>query len=378
MVCLIPLGGFVRFLTKNEESSVNVKKDESSTKVLLNSQKISFEAASISKRVVTVLAGPLANFIMSAVIFSCVSLLIGKMSTEPIVGAVAEVPLKEQYLQVGDKIISLENQPISNFNEIYEITRRLDRLSDISFQILRNGSLLNVTIPQIFPPIVSQVEMFSPAMKSGIKEGDVFLEVNNQKISSFDELKLIINASIGNSVLVKIWRNEGIFLTNLVPEMRPTETADGNLIEEMRIGIRAGSLFYPQTVSPNIFEATSTGFRMTIYVIRTSLVGLARMLDSTISPKHLSGPIGVAKALSYSASEGFIPFLSLFAAISAGIGLVNLFPIPVLDGGHLMLFLYEGIFKKPAPDRVIKFLMTMGLFILLGLMVFATFNDIVR
>ena len=117
---------------------------------------------------------------------------------------------------------------------------------------------------------------------------------------------------------------------------------------------------------------------MTIYVVRTSLVGLARMIDRTISSKHLSGPVGVAKALSYSASEGSIPFLSLLAAISAGIGLINLFPIPILDGGHLMMFLYESIFKAPPPNYVVKFLMSVGFFVLFALMVFATFNDIVR
>ena len=160
--------------------------------------------------------------------------------------------------------------------------------------------------------------------------------------------------------------------------MRPTETIDGNLIEEMRIGVRGGALFSPVMVKPDLSNAIQMGVRMTTYVIQTSFLGLARMIDSTISPRHLSGPLGVAQALSHTASEGFIPFLSLLAAISAGIGLINLFPIPILDGGHLMIFLYEGIFKKPPADRVIKFFMAIGLLILLGLMVFATFNDIVR
>jgi regulator of sigma E protease len=205
-----------------------------------------------------------------------------------------------------------------------------------------------------------------------------FLNANNQSLTSFDELKNIINASTGGAVKVKIWRNNRIFLTELTPEMRPTETLDGDIVEEMRIGVRGGALFSPQLERPGVIEALNMGFRMTGYVIKTSLVGLARMIDNTISPKHLSGPIGVAQALSHTASEGFIPFLSLLATISAGIGLINLFPIPILDGGHLMIFLYEGIFKKPPSDKIMKFLMGVGLTMLLALMVFASFNDIVR
>ena len=146
----------------------------------------------------------------------------------------------------------------------------------------------------------------------------------------------------------------------------------------MRIGVRGGPLFSPVMKTPNIFEAGSIGVQMTFYVVRMSLVGLVRMIDMTISPKHLSGPVGIAKALSYSAIEGAISFLSLLAAISAGIALINLFPIPILDGGYLMVFLYELVFKAPPPSYIIKFFMMIGFFILFGLMVFATFNDIVR
>ena len=146
----------------------------------------------------------------------------------------------------------------------------------------------------------------------------------------------------------------------------------------MRIGVHGGPLFSPTLVKPNIFQSGKMGIEMTLYVIKTSLVGVARMIDMTISPKHLSGPVGVARALSYTASAGYIPFLSLVAAISAGIGLVNLFPIPILDGGHLMVLLYEFIFKSPPPETMTKFLMIIGFLILFTLVVFTTFNDIVR
>ena len=131
-------------------------------------------------------------------------------------------------------------------------------------------------------------------------------------------------------------------------------------------------------MAPSIAEAIGNGFEMTWYVLKTSVIALARMIDNSISAKHLSGPIGVAKALSYSANEGLIPFLSLVAAVSAGLGLVNLFPIPILDGGHLILFFYEGLFRKPPSVNFMKYTTIIGLIILVVIMVFVTVNDIMR
>ena len=379
MICLIPLGGFVKFVTENENPNVSF---EHSKRLNFKNQSSnnngSFESASLIRRALTVLAGPTANFLMSAIIFSFVSTMTGVMSTEPVIGDVAKLPSGGFTLLVGDRILNVEEEPVQTFSQVYEIIANLEQLSDIKLTISRDGQVLNETIPHIFQPIVFHVEMFSPAMKAGLKVGDVFLEADKRPISSFKDLKNIISVSRGNSVTVKIWRDNEIILINLVPEMRPTETIDGNLVEEMRIGVRGGLLFSPAMVRPDLSEAVEMGILMTVYVIRTSLVGLARMIDSTISPKHLSGPLGVAQALSHTASEGFMPFLSLLAAISAGIGLINLFPIPILDGGHLMMFIYEGIFKKPPAARIIKSLMAIGLAMLLALMVFATFNDIVR
>ena len=379
MICAIPLGGFVKFVTEKESSDAIIESNGRQNRVeeTVNNN-MSFESSPLFRRVLTVLAGPAANFIMSFVIFSFLSLMTGVMSTEPIVGDVAKLPPRGFTLMTGDRILSIEGESVQTFTQVYEIIAELESMSDINLSILRKDQEITGTIPHLYQPIVFHVEMFSPAMKSGLKPGDLFLEADQQNISSFEDLKLIINSSKGEVVNVKIWRNDSIIITDLKPEMRPTETKDGNLIEEMRIGVRGGTFFSPLLVKPGLTESVQMGFQMTFYVIKTSLVGIARMIDNTISPRHLSGPLGIAQALTYTAAEGFMPFLSLLAAISAGIGLINLFPIPVLDGGHLMIFLYEGLFKRPPSDRIVKSFMAVGFIILLGLMVFATFNDIVR
>ncbi|MDG2473854.1 MAG: RIP metalloprotease RseP [Paracoccaceae bacterium] len=380
-VCLIPLGGFVKFLTVDDipspDHELNSKR-KMMMKMALPLEQRSFESSSLLARTLTVLAGPLANFLMAIVIFTYVGLVTGTMSNEPIIGNVVKLPAEQVSLMTEDRVLSIQGKKIDKFSEVYEFATIMDPSSTLDFQILRDGKILNLTVPYLFQPIVFHVEMFSPAMSAGIEVGDVFIKVDTKSVTSFDDIKAVINTSGANEIPITIWRNGKIISTTITPEMRPTETQNGDLVEHMRIGVRGGPLVSPKMLTPNIVEAGYMGFQMTFYVIKTSLIGLARIIDKTLSSKHISGPVGVAKALSYSASEGYIPFLSLLAAISAGIGLINLFPIPILDGGHLVMFIYELIFKSPPPASMTRILMLIGFIILFALMVFATFNDIVR
>lgn len=379
MICLIPLGGYVKFQTNSESTQKDfVSKEQKQYWKGLQANKSSFEDSSILARALTVFAGPFANFLMSAFIFAFVYQVSGVMSDEPIVGDVVTLPSGQISLMSGDKILSVQGNKIDKFSQVYQTAATMEELSTINFRVLRDEKILDLDVPYLFQPVVFHVEMFSPAMTAGIEVGDVFVKANSKIISSFDELKVIINSSGAAPIFLEIWRNGAFITTTIIPELRPTETQNGNFVEEMRIGVHGGPLLSPMRVTPNIFQSGKMGMEMTFYIIKTSLIGVARMIDMTISPKHLSGPVGVARALSYTASEGYIPFLSLVAAISAGIGLVNLFPIPILDGGHLMVLLYESIFKIPPPETTTKFLMVIGFAILFALMVFTTFNDIVR
>ena len=117
----------------------------------------------------------------------------------------------------------------------------------------------------------------------------------------------------------------------------------------MRIGIIGGFALEPERITPNIFEAIQFGFSATYRVISGSLRGLFEIINGSISAKHISGPIGIAHAISDVSKNGFISFVSLVGLISTGIAIINLFPLPILDGGHLVLLLYEKIFsKKPS------------------------------
>ena len=139
-----------------------------------------------------------------------------------------------------------------------------------------------------------------------------------------------------------------------------------------------GFALEPQKITPNILDAIKFGFLATYRVISGSLRGLFEMINGSISAKHVSGPIGIAHAISDVSKNGFISFLSLVGLISTGIGIINLFPLPILDGGHLLLLLYEKVFSKKPSHNFMQFFTFIGIFLLLSLMIFATYNDLLR
>jgi len=144
------------------------------------------------------------------------------------------------------------------------------------------------------------------------------------------------------------------------------------------IGIYGAFAFLPATETPTPWNAAYIGARQTVNFIEMSLNGIRHMFLGNLSPSNLQGPIGIAQASKESANQGLKSFISLIAIISTGIGMLNLFPIPMLDGGHLVFYLYEAVLGRPPPQKTIQAFMSIGLAMVLLLMVFATYNDLMR
>ena len=139
-----------------------------------------------------------------------------------------------------------------------------------------------------------------------------------------------------------------------------------------------GPIFYPPRETPNVLNALIFGADATVGVIISSFKGIKGIVSGQVDPKHLSGPIGIAHAVSDSINSGLLALLSLVAIISTGIGFVNLLPIPILDGGHIVIMIYEYFSRKKPSEGVLRFSMIFGLVLLLSLLMFTTFNDISR
>jgi regulator of sigma E protease len=151
---------------------------------------------------------------------------------------------------------------------------------------------------------------------------------------------------------------------------------EGGFETRWLIGITGGLSFEPVRENVGPFEAIGYGAEQTLFVVRSSLSGLWHMITGAISSCNLQGPIGIAETSGAAASQGIDNFIWFVAVLSTAVGLLNLFPIPVLDGGHLVFHAYEAISGKPPSDKALRIFMTIGLTLLLSLMLFALTNDI--
>ena len=168
----------------------------------------------------------------------------------------------------------------------------------------------------------------------------------------------------------------GAYTTTLTPRRVDEPQPDGGFRTEWRIGIAGAMAFEPATEALGPISALGAAVAQTWQIIQSSISGLYAMITGAISSCNMSGPIGIAEVSGAMASQGAQSFIWFIAVLSTAVGLLNLFPVPVLDGGHLMFYAYEAVTGKPPSDRALRFLMTVGMTLILSLMLFAVFNDI--
>ena len=372
----IPLGGYVKFLgDRGAASETDFEALGEMSEVDLNR---SFPSARLYKRALTVAAGPFANFILASVIFAGLVTWQGIVIDEPTVGKLFATPNSSYELKVDDKILEVEGQAISNFGDIIDITVAMETPGDMEILVLRDGQELLVSAPYMLIPGVYGVDPLSAASAAGLKVGDFIVEAAGKSITTFGELQVIVAASGDKEIYLKVWR-DGIYLDlPITPILRDFPDGEGGFTNRVMIGIYGAFAFLPATETPTPWNAAYIGARQTVNFIEMSLNGIRHMFLGNLSPSNLQGPIGIAQASKESANQGLKSFISLIAIISTGIGMLNLFPIPMLDGGHLVFYLYEAVLGRPPPQKTIQAFMSIGLAMVLLLMVFATYNDLMR
>ena len=323
------------------------------------------------------MAGPLANFLFSVFIFSLIFLIQGISVGEPVVGKINGFYEAKYDLKVNDKILKVEDKEVILFSDIFSNINNPN--SELTKFTIKRGSLVKeIELPYLLQPIVEAIEPLSAASLAGLEIGDVFLSVEGKKLLDFNDLKKKIINSDGKVMKVTIFRDGKTLQKSIRPVLGPIEDPNGNFDTIYRIGVAGGPIFYPHTKTPSVWQALMLGVKATKGVIVASFKGIKGIVSGQVDPKHLSGPIGIAHAVSDSIKSGLVAFLSLMAIISTGIGFVNLLPIPILDGGHLLLLMYECFSRKKPTEEVIRFSMLFGLVLLVSLLMFTTFNDISR
>ena len=227
------------------------------------------------------------------------------------------------------------------------------------------------------PAQISEVQKDTPAYSAGIKSGDLIVSINDKNVNSILEVSTFINTSTTESISIKILRNDQNINFNVVPKIIKSEDSLGNKVNKKIIGIKISPLndkLNKEKLGPAkaIFFAT----KETWFVTQASFDFVISLFKGKGDTTQLGGPIKIAKITGQVAKHGFIAFLSIMAYISISLGFINLFPIPMLDGGHLMFYAFEKILGKPLSQKMQESFFRIGLFLLVFLMLFTTINDL--
>ncbi len=224
--------------------------------------------------------------------------------------------------------------------------------------------------------VIGEVQADSPARQAGLESEDRILTINGAPIQNWDEMAEIIQESQGRALNLTIQRGETTLDKSVTPVLKPAVNLFGQDIERYAIGIMSSDKYITKTLNP--MEAFSQSLAHTYRIVELTLIGVYKLISGEISAKNLGGPIMIAQMAGDQAREGMENFISLIAFISINLAVVNFLPIPVLDGGHLLFFTIEALRGKPVSLRVREIAQQGGMFVLLLLMIFVMYNDIMR
>ena len=392
VIAALPLGGYVKMLDEREGE---VKEEELPR---------SFNYKPLWQRFAIVSAGPIFNFIFAVFAYWMI-FVIGINGLKPIIGNVEPSSISAHSgLELGDEILSVNGVVTSTWSTVIDkfvngtvsgetvhlvvvdgnqIKQAVDiDLSQISIDEMAEGKLLEAlglsVIELKLPPVIGEILPNGAAEKSGLVKYDEVISVDGSLVTTWGEWVEIIRNNPGNRLNIEVLRAETIINVELIPE---SFQSDDGMIG--RIGAAAfrpdnffESYFAKESYSlPNAFlKAIKKTWEMSVLTLRV----LGRMLVGEASVKNLSGPISIAQYAGQSAGIGLIAFLSFMAIVSVSLGVLNLLPVPLLDGGHLMYYLIEFVIGKPVSEATQILGQQVGLVLLLGLMSVAFYNDIVR
>ena len=377
-IAALPFGGFVKFAGdanaasgKNEAAMEAVAADPKALRRTMH-------GAPLWARALTVAAGPAFNFALSILIFALLAMNTGQIKEPTTVAALAPHPLQERCLQPGDILISVAGQSLqlSDGETYQEFTQSLPLEPQITYQVERDGREIDVTDIYYFPPLVGGVQPQSAAIAAGLEPGDLIQAVDGQEIFAFQQLREVVIASEGRALDLTVWRDGEVLQKTLSAKRVDMPSPDGGFETNWLIGIFAGELFEPETERLGVVPAIVAGGERIGSIVSGSLSGLWHMVAGNISSCNLSGPVGIAQVSGQMASQGTLNFINFIAVLSVAVGLLNLFPVPALDGGHLVFYAYEAVTGRPPSDGALRILMTVGLAMVLSLMFFALYNDL--
>lgn len=237
-------------------------------------------------------------------------------------------------------------------------------------------SVLFMTVGQPYTPaLIGEVMEGSAAEAAGLKAGDRFVRVAGSKVDRFEDVQTIVRIHPGETVQIVVERGGKLIAVPVTPKVHETKDLSGNMIKIGLIGVRqSGKAYEVRNPVSALFEATKESIDLSYFALNT----VGQMIVGKRDIRELGGPIRIGQISGDVAQLGFIPFISLVAMLSINLGMINLFPVPMLDGGHLVFYAIEAIRGKPLAVRTQEVGLRIGLVLVLGLMLFVTINDLVN
>ncbi|MBW2335796.1 MAG: RIP metalloprotease RseP [Deltaproteobacteria bacterium] len=271
-----------------------------------------------------------------------------------------EIPLSFTHKHVAKRMLIVAAGPV--FNIILAVI--------IFFGIFLSSGTF------VLKPSVGSVKQGAPAFSAGLEKGDLIIAINESAINSWGEMAEIINGSKGKTIRLAVRRGDSTQNFTIAPEQVTTKNIFGEDIQRYIIGITASGESYSKDL--NLFQAFSESLLQTYRVTELMVVIIAKLITGDISTDTLGGPIMIAQMAGDSAKAGIGSLISFIALISINLAIINLLPIPVLDGGHLLFFSIEAIKGSPVSIKVREIAQQIGLFLLILLMILVFYNDISR
>ena len=373
-IAAIPLGGYVKFAGDSDAASG--KDGDAMAQMSAQERRRTMHGAPLWARTATVAAGPVFNFIFAFFVFAALLIWDGVAVDEPIVGEITPLPAQPFELSPGDHILAVEGVETETLADFLGAAEDLPRAAVLTYTVERDGRVMQVSGPHPQPPLAGSVAMQSAAREAQMQRGDVITHIGDTPVVTFGELRDIVAESEGRALDLTVWRNGEIVNLTLVPRSTDLPLPEGGFETRYLIGLTSGAVFEYGTRTPGLLEASGMALGQIWRVLRTSVEGLYYMIAGQISACNLSSPIGIAEASAATASDGLTEFIWFIAVLSVAIGLLNLFPIPPLDGGHLVFYAYEAVMRRPVGDQALRLLMIIGLSIVLTLFAFALFTDL--
>jgi len=390
LLSAIPLGGYVKLFGEDETEATTAE-----------DRKRSFAHQNLWGKVLIVAAGPGFNFILAYFIFagwlatgSPLFVPTFKDLSADVEAMVPGSPADTAGMQLGDRVVKVNGRDISTRTELFDAVAKSGGKA-LVLEVLREGQVKTLSVvptrapshqataedPGYYlgveetPPLVTSVMHGSPAAQAGLQAGDRVVSIDSQAIYTWSQMTGIVKDHPNQPLKFEVLRESRRTPLTVTPSAEKT-TVNGAQVEIGKIGISGPGRSVMRSSNP-LFSLYH-GLEATWGWTELTAVGLYKMIVGDISSKNIGGPLTIANISGEAASQGASSVVFLIAILSINLGVLNLLPIPILDGGHLLFFLIEGILRKPLGERQRELAQQVGLVLLVGVMVFAFWNDLER